>query len=213
MKEKGMEIVYRVHNGLYVNLTNRCSSSCTFCLRQSLDRVGQSDPLWLEREPELDEVKAAFARYDLASYDEIVFCGFGEPTCRLTLLLATAAWLRTVCDLPLRLNTNGQGSLINGRDITGELAEVLDAVSVSLNHPDPERYRAIVRSRFGEEAYPAMLKFAADCAAKGLDVTMTTVETTISREEEQRCREICADLGVKYRIRAWAGDTQSGAKG
>lgn len=204
MKKRTMEIVYRVHNGLYVNLTNRCSSSCTFCLRQMMDRVGESDPLWLEHEPDFEEVKEAFAPWDLSRYDEIVFCGFGEPTCALPVLLQTAAWLKSVCDLPLRLNTNGQGNLINGRDISDDLAQVLDAVSVSLNHPDPERYQAIVRSRFGEEAYPSMLRFAADCVKKGLAVTFTTVDTTITKAEEERCREIAAEVGAGYRIRAWA---------
>ena len=155
-----MEILYRVHNGLYVNLTNRCSSACTFCLRQTMDRVGESGSLWLEQEPTAEEVMAEFRKWDLGQFSEIVFCGFGEPTCALPVLLEVAAWLKTVTKLPLRLNTNGQGDLINRRDISGELATVLDTVSISLNHPDPAAYQALVRSRFGDTAYPAMLATA-----------------------------------------------------
>ena len=200
-----MEILYRVKSGIYVNLTNRCSSACTFCLRTNMDRIGESGSLWLEREPTAREVIDAFRSLDLSQYREIVFCGFGEPTCALPVLLETARWLKTVTDLPLRINTNGQGSLIAGRDITGELAECIDTVSISLNHPDPWEYQRLVRSRFGDAAYPAMISFARRCVQHGLRVIMTTVETTISREEEERCREICRKIGAEYRIRAWEG--------
>ena len=119
-----MEILYRVHNGIYVNLTNRCSAACTFCLRQNMDHVGESHSLWLEREPTAQEVEAAFEKLDLSEFQEIVFCGFGEPTCALDVLLEVARWLKQHYTLPIRINTNGQGSLIAGRDISGELAEI-----------------------------------------------------------------------------------------
>ncbi len=200
-----MEILYKVHRGLYVNLTNRCSAACTFCLRQTMDHVGQSHSLWLEREPTADEVKAAFEAWDLSQFTEIVFCGFGEPTCALPVLLEVAAWLKTKTDLPIRVNTNGQGSLIAGRDISGELAKCVDTVSISLNDPDPARYQALVRSRFGDAAFPGMLDFAQKCVAAGLHVVMTTVDTTITHEEEDQCRAICQKIGADYRIRPWEG--------
>ena len=112
-----MEILYRVHNGIYVNLTNRCSAACTFCLRQNMDHVGESHSLWLEREPTAQEVEAEFEKWDLSEFQEIVFCGFGEPTCALDVLLEVAHWLKEHYTLPIRINTNGQGSLIAGRDI------------------------------------------------------------------------------------------------
>lgn len=198
-----MEILYQVHSGLYVNLTNRCSSACTFCLRQTMDRIGKSDSLWLEREPTAREVMDEFAKWDLSQFTEIVFCGFGEPTCALPVLLEVARWLKTQTNLPIRVNTNGQGSLIAGRDIAKELAACVDTVSVSLNHPDPAEYQKLVRSRFGEEAFPGMLDFAKHCVEAGIHVVMTTVDTTITHEEEQRCREICRSVGADYRIRPW----------
>ena len=200
-----MEILYRVHQGLYVNLTNRCSSACTFCLRQSMDSMGESGSLWLEREPAVREVIAEFDKWDLSEFREIVFCGFGEPTCALPVLLEVAAWLKENDAPPIRVNTNGQGSLIAGRDISGELAACVDTVSISLNHPDPKKYQALVRSQFGDKAFPAILDFAKKCAQAGIHVIMTTVETTISKEEEEKCRKICEDLGVTYRIRQWEG--------
>ena len=200
-----MEILYKVHQGLYVNLTNKCSAACTFCLRQTMDHVGESHSLWLEREPTVDEVKAEFEKWDLSQFTEIVFCGFGEPTCALPVLLEVAAWLKTRTDLPIRVNTNGQGSLIAGRDISGELAQCVDTVSISLNDPDPARYQALVRSRFGDAAFPGMLDFAKKCVAAGLHGGMTTVDTTITHEEEEQCRAICQEIGADYRIRPWEG--------
>lgn len=200
-----MEILYRVHNGLYVNLTNRCSSACTFCLRQTMDHVGESNSLWLEREPTVQEVKDEFEKWDLSQFSEIVFCGFGEPTCALPVLLEVATWLKARTSLPIRVNTNGQGSLIAGRDISGDLAACVDTVSISLNNPDSEQYQQLVRSKFGDKAFPGMLEFAKSCVARGLHVVMTTVDTTISHEEEERCREICQGIGATYRIRPWEG--------
>ena len=198
-----MEILYRVHQGLYVNLTNRCSSACTFCLRQSMDRMGESGSLWLEREPSAREVIDEFGKWDLSQFREVVFCGFGEPACALPVLLETAAWLKKNGSPPIRMNTNGQGSLIAGRDISGELAGCVDTVSISLNHPDPQKYQALVRSRFGDEAFPAMLDVAQRFAQAGRHVVMTTVDTTITHEEEERCRAICREIGAEYRIRPW----------
>ena len=168
-----------------------------------MDKVGESDVLWLEREPSADEVIEEFKKRDLSQFTEIVFCGFGEPTCALPVLLEVAGWLKKNTDLPLRINTNGQGSLIAGRDISGELAECIDTVSVSLNHPDPVEYQKLVRSVYGDKAYPGMIDFAKKCSEKGIKVVMTTVDTTISHEDEEKCRKICEDIGAVYRIRAF----------
>lgn len=198
-----MEILYKVHSGLYVNLTNRCSAACTFCLRQTMDHVGESSSLWLLREPTAQEVMAEFEKWDLSQFTEIVFCGFGEPTCALPVLLEVAAWLKTKTGLPLRINTNGHGSMIAGRDIAPDLAKCVDVVSISLNHPDPKQYQALVRSQFGDESFHGMVSFAESCVKAGLQVIMTTVDTTITHEEEAWCQEICDRIGAKYRIRPW----------
>lgn len=198
-----MEILYRVHTGLYVNLTNRCSAACTFCLRQTMDHVGESHCLWLEREPSAQEVEEEFLKWDLSQFTEIVFCGFGEPTCALPVLLEVAAWLKERTDLPIRVNTNGHGSLIAGEDISKKLTKCVDVVSISLNHPDPERYQALVRGKFGAGSYSGMLSFAESCVKAGLSVVMTTVDTTITHEEEAACQAICDRIGARYRIRPW----------
>lgn len=198
-----MTILYKVHNNLYVNLTNKCPCACTFCLRQTMDHVGESDSLWLDREPTLEEIIADFDNFNVLSFDELVFCGFGEPTERLDVLLEVARYFKDTYHKPIRINTNGLGSLINKRDIAPELEGLIDTVSISLNTPNADRYHELVRSRFGDQSFDAMLAFARECTRYVPHVVLTTVDTTLSKEEEKQCQAICDGLGVTYRIRPW----------
>lgn len=200
--KKAMTILYKVHNNLYVNLTNKCSSACVFCLRHNGDSVVKGgDSLWLEREPSVDQVKDEFGKLDISQYDEIVFCGYGEPTERIDALLELAGFVKERYNKPVRINTNGQGNLINNRDIVPELKGLVDTISISLNTPNEERYHEIVRSKFGDKAFGAMLEFAREATKYVPNVILSTVDTTITKEEEEQCRKICEDLGVTYRIR------------
>ena len=198
-----MEILYKVHNNLYVNLTNKCPCACTFCLRQNMDHVGESKRLWLEREPSAEEVIAEFAKFDMSRFNEVVFCGFGEPTEAFEVLKKVAAFVKETYHMPIRLNTNGLGNLVNGRDITPEMEGLIDTVSISLNTPNADRYHELVRSKFGDKSFDAMLDFARSSTKYVSNVVMTTVDTTITKEEEEECRRICDSIGAKYRIRPW----------
>lgn len=199
-----MTIFYEVHGGLYVNLTNRCPCSCTFCLRQTRDHMENSGPLWLEHEPTAEEIDAALAEFDLNKYKEVVFCGFGEPTERLDALLETAKKIRAKrADVKIRINTNGLGDLIHQKSIAPQLEGIIDCVSISLNTPNPERYLELTRSRFGIGSFDAMLKFAEECTKYVPEVVLTTVATTLTEDEEKQCADICARIGVRYRIRPW----------
>ena len=203
MPTREMTIVYEVHSGLYVNLTNRCPCACTFCLRQTMDHVGNSGGLWLEHEPTPDEIKDAMRRMDMSKYEEVVFCGFGEPTERLDVLLETATFVEDNWNLPTRIDTNGLGDLVNGESIAPRLAGLIDTVSISLNTPNAGRYFELTRSKFGPKSFDAMLSFARSCVGVVPKVVMTTVDTTITKEEEAQCAAICADIGAVYRIRPW----------
>ena len=198
-----MEILYKVHNNLYINLTNRCPYSCTFCLRQKMDKVGESDTLWLLREPTAEEVIEEFKKWDVDSFDEIVFCGFGEPTEAFDVLKKVAKFIKSKYNKPIRLNTNGVGNLINKRNIAPELKGLIDTVSISLNNPDPEEYAKLVRSKYGVKSFQEMIDFAKECKKYVPNVVMSTVDTTISHEEEKKCKEICDEVGAVYRIRPW----------
>ncbi len=168
-----------------------------------MDRIGESDRLWLEREPSLQEVCDEFNKFNMDEYNEVVFCGFGEPTERFDDLIKVAAFVKEKYGKKIRINTNGVGSLINGRDIAPEMKGLIDTVSISLNNPHKDEYLSLVRSKFGEQSFDAMLDFARECTKYIPNVVLTTVDTTISHEEEEECRRICESIGATYRIRPW----------
>lgn len=198
-----MTVTYTVKNGIYVNMTNRCPCACTFCLRQNGDSVYGSDPLWLDREPTVEEACADLDKYDLNNYGEIVFCGYGEPTERLDDLLRVAAHIKEKSNIPIRINTNGLADLIHGESTAQKLKGLIDTVSVSLNATNAEDYLKTVRPKFGIKSYEAMLKFTADCTKYVPNVIMTVVDTVTTLKEQEKCREICRRVGATLRIRPY----------
>ena len=166
-----------------------------------MDEMNHSGSLWLEREPEVEEIIAEFERFDMTKYGELVFCGFGEPTERLDELLKGAEYPGRPVHNPVRLNTNGLADLIWGKDTAPMYEGLVDTISISLNTPDAEEYLKLTRSRFGIRSHEAMLRFAGNVSKYVPNVVLTTVATTITEAEEKRCREICDRLGVTYRIR------------
>lgn len=201
--KKAMTILYEVHGNLYVNLTNKCPCACTFCLRQTRDHMEESGVLWLEHDTTLEELTEEFKKTDMSKYQEVVFCGFGEPTESLEVLLGGARYVKDHFENTVRINTNGLGNLIHEKDITPLFEGLVDTVSISLNTPNAKEYHALVRSKFGDKSFESMLDFAKKCTQHVPNVVMTTVETTITHEEEEECRRICEEVGATYRIRPW----------
>lgn len=199
-------ITYEVKNGLYLNITNRCPCSCRFCIRNHGDGVYGSEPLWLDHEPSVEEICEAVNGRDLSKYKEVVFCGYGEPTERLEDLLAVAAYIKSRQDIRIRINTNGLSDLIHGERTAPKLKGLIDAVSVSLNYPDEEKYNEIIRPKFGEGSFRAMLDFTRDCIRYVPDVRMSVVDVVTTKEEQERAERICKELGAKLRIRAYEGE-------
>ncbi len=198
-----MTITYPVKRGIYVNMTNRCPCACTFCLRQNRDSVYGSDPLWLDREPTVDEVCQSLNTWDLTQYEEIVFCGYGEPTERLDDLLAVARYIKSKSNIRIRINTNGLADLIHGKNTAPMLKGLIDVVSISLNATNAEDYLKVVRPKFGIESYDAMLAFTKACTAYVPQVMMTVVDVVTSSEEQEKSRQICESLGATLRIRPY----------
>lgn len=198
-----MTVTYKVKNGIYVNITNRCPCACTFCLRHNGDGVYGSDSLWLEREPTAEEILESIKKWDLSKYDELVFCGYGEPTERLPELLLVAKAVKEMSDIPIRINTNGLSDLIWGEPTAKRLSGLIDCVSVSLNATNAEDYLKCVRPKFGIESYEAMLRFTKDAAKFVPTVVMTVVDVVTSREEQERARAIAESCGAKLRIRPY----------
>ena len=198
-----MTIAYQVKNGIYVNLTNRCPCACTFCLRTKGPGVYGSPSLWLDREPTEAEVIAALDAQDWTRFREAVFCGYGEPTERLDVLLAAASHLKARDPaLRIRVNTNGLSDLINGRPTAELFAGKVDCLSISLNTDDPAEYLALCRPRFGEAAFPALLRFAREAASAIPEVVLTVVgEPVTDAAKQARCRAIAESLGATLRVR------------
>ncbi len=201
-----MTITYTVGNGLYINMTNRCTNRCDFCIRQNGAGAYGSDSLWLEREPTREEVLAAIEAADPTQYSEIVFCGYGEPTCRLDDLLWVCREIRTRWKNPIRINTNGQASLINGRDTAPEFAGLVDTLSISLNECDAEKYDAICHSDFGLDAFRGMLDFAVAVKPYVPEVVLSVVRQFLSPESLAECERICREIDVPIKIREYIAD-------
>ena len=182
-------------------MTNRCPCACTFCLRQNAPGVYGSDPLWLEREPTVEEVEASLSKWDLNSMDEVVFCGYGEPAERLKDLLEVAAWLKKNYTVKTRINTNGLADLIWGEPTAPWLEGKIDAVSISLNAIDAEEYLRLTRSKFGIGSYDAMLRYTHECTKYVPTVMMTVVDQVTTPEEQESARKICEKLGATLRVR------------
>ena len=198
-----MTVTYAAGTAIYVNITNRCPCACTFCLRHNKDHVFNSDSLWLDREPTVEEVCDSLNAWDLTQYKEIVFCGYGEPTERLYDLLEVAKYIRTKSNIQIRINTNGLADLIWKESTAHKLAGLIDAVSISLNATNKEDYLKVVRPKFGIGSYDAMLKFTKDCTAYVPSVVMTVVDVVTSAEEQALCRKICESVGATLRIRPY----------
>nr|MDE6666115.1 TIGR04100 family radical SAM protein [Ruminococcus sp.] len=181
--KKAMTISYEVGNNLYINITNKCPCACTFCIRNSADGAYGSDPLWLEHEPSMDEIMSDLNNRDLTKYNEIVFCGYGEPTCRLDTVLEMAKELKKSPECPLlRINTNGLSDLINEKSTADALCEAMDIVSVSLNAGTKDEYMKVTRPKY-PDAFEAMQKFTADCVKTGYEDILMSVVDVIPPEQ------------------------------
>ena len=198
-----MTVVYEVKDGLYVNLTNRCPCACAFCIRNNGDGAYGSDSLWLDREPDADEVFAAIVAAHPERFAEIVFCGYGEPTERLDVLLEVAGRLkRDYPDIPVRVNTNGLADLIAGGSVAARFEGLVDSLSISLNAADAEEYAALCRPRFGLESYGAILRFAEEVKRYVPSVVMTVVAAPgFTDGKLAACRAVCGRIGVPLRVR------------
>ncbi len=190
--------VYKYGNSVYINLTNRCTNACTFCIRIAHPGVGGHN-LWIKEEPEARDVISLLEAEQVI--EKAVFCGFGEPTMRLGVLLEVAKYLKSR-GAAVRLDTNGQGGAYNGRDITPELKGLVDTVSISLNAPDAQGYQQLCRSEFGEAVYAHILDFAKGCLKQGIETIFTVVDL-IGQEQVEKSRSIAEGIGAKFRVREY----------
>lgn len=191
-------------DALYLNITNRCSNDCIFCVRRGPGFSLAGFPMGLTREPTQDEVLQEVERVRAGAgpdrLREVVFCGFGEPTFRLDVLSHVGRDLRSR-GFRVRLNTNGQAALLAGRDPFPHLEGALDAVNVSLNAPDPATYLRVCQPVHGPAAWPALLSFARVAADRIPDVVLSVVTAALDDDEVERCAALAARLGLPLRER------------
>lgn len=200
--KKRMTILYDVGGKLYINLTNKCPCNCTFCIRHNGDEAYGSDSLWLEHEPSLDEVKEAFSKVDMSKYKEVVFCGYGEPMERVNEVIAVGEFVKAnYGDVTVRLNTNGLGDKIHGVPTAKLLQGAVDIVSISLNSYCKEKYNEVTRPKW-DDAFDAMLAFAADCKAYLPQVIFTVVDV-IPPEDISRAKALAMSIGIPLRVREY----------
>ena len=191
-----MVIAYPLQDSLYLNITNRCPNACRFCIRQSPEGVGYN--LWLEHEPTLPEVIEAIG--DPTQYQEVVFCGYGEPLLRPEIVIGVAVWLKER-KVKVRLNTNGLADLFLSYDVLPSLKDLIDTISISLNASDAESYQLVSQSQFGEQSFEAILDFARRCKEYINEVILTVVR--FPGVDLEKSAAIARDIGVGFRVREY----------
>ena len=168
------DIIYRYKNQVYFNITNKCPCRCTFCIRNTEDAIGEASNLWFEQEPALEEIYKAIDEFDFSDCNEVVFCGYGEPTMALENLIAVSKYIRERYPFRIRLNM-----------------------------PDAASYNEVVRPAYGEKSFDAMLKFARDCKQYLDDVRFTVVDV-IGEEKVEQSKILAAQNGIPLRVRKYS---------
>ena len=198
--------LYVLDGNLYVNLTNKCSNACDFCVRNERSSYF-GNYLWLKNgDPSAEKVMALANGYgDLTRFKEAVFCGFGEPTYKVAEMVALCDYFHEK-GLKTRLNTNGQGNLINKRDIVPDLKGKIDFVNISLNASCYEKYQAICRSQYREAGFDSMIEFAKSCRRNGIDCRFSIVDC-IGEEEVQACKYLAESVKIPLYVRKYIQDS------
>lgn len=191
-------IGYTLRNSRYLNVTSRCTLRCQFCPKFNGQWVVGGYPLRLLAQEEPDAGQLIAAAGDPGQFDEVVFCGLGEPTLNLYIVLEAAAELRRR-GARVRLNTDGLANLVHGRDVTPDLEDSIDAMSISLNAQNDEIYNRHCRPPM-PGAFNAVIDFAARAREFVPDVTLTAIDG-LPGVDIPACRAIADQLGVRFRRR------------
>lgn len=204
-------LVYLLDGKIYINLTNRCTNDCIFCLRKDKDDVvGQT--LWLDDENSTaDDVIKQFElkRNELLTthnlpFKEVIFCGYGEPMLKFGVMKQVAKYIKDKYpETKIRVNTNGHANYVYKKNVVPECKGLIDEFSVSLNGSTKEEYDELSQPKF-DEAYDEMKKFIKACSDEGISVVASVVEGYKGRHLDlEKCEEIAKSLGAKFRVREW----------
>lgn len=198
-------LVYTLDGKIYINLTNRCTNDCIFCLRKDKNDV-KGQELWLDNENSTakDVIEQLEKIYAQTPSKEIIFCGYGEPMMKLDVLKEVAKYIKNnYPESKIRVNTNGHANFVYKRNVVPELKGLIDEFSVSLNGATKEEYNELSQPKF-DEAYEEMKKFIKYCADENISVVASVVEGYKGRHLDlEKCEQIANDLGAKFRVREW----------
>jgi len=189
-------IAYRIDNRLYLSITDRCTLDCAFCPKTGEDFHVRGYDLTMDHRPDVAEIITAIG--DPTQYDEVVFCGYGEPTLRLKVLLQVAAYIKEHGGR-VRVNTDGLVNLVHKDDMLPEMSKVVDALSVSLNAQDEATYERHCRPNL-PGSYQAMLRFLEEAPRYIPEVTATAIEG-LEGVDIAACQQLAERLGVRFRKR------------
>ena len=189
---------YPIGNSLYLNVTNRCSNECSFCIKFN-SRTFLENELFLDTEPSFDDVMAAIAEF--SDFDEVVFCGYGESLLRLDLVRQVAEAIKQRYCTCVRINTDGQANLVYGRNIIPELAGIVDCISVSLNAHDAATYMRLCHSPFGEAGFAGVCDFIRLATAEIPEVIASIVR--LPSLDVDACKALALSLGASFRVRSY----------
>lgn len=204
-------LVYELDKKIYINLTNRCTNDCIFCLRKDKDDVcGQK--LWLESED--FETKDVIEQYNeiiqkaqsdgVQFVNEVIFCGYGEPLLKFEVLRQVAKYLKEQYpDIKIRINTNGHANYVYKTNVVPELVGLVDEISVSLNGTTSEEYDELSQPKF-DGAYNEVKNFIKCCSDSGIKTVASVVDGYKGRRLDiAKCEQIATELGAKLRVREW----------
>lgn len=198
-------LAYLLDGKIYINLTNKCTNDCIFCLRNDKDDVcGQT--LWLDDENSTaNDVIEQFEKIYLKKPSkEVIFCGYGEPMLKFEVLKEVASYIKkNYPDIKIRVNTNGHANFVYKRNLVPELKGLVDEFSVSLNGATKDEYDEYSQPKF-DEAYEEMKKFIKACSDENIPVVASVVEGYKGRHLDlEKCEKIANELGAKFRVREW----------
>lgn len=203
-------LAYLLDGKIYINLTNRCTNACIFCLRQDKDDVCGQD-LWLDNESfSAQDVIKQFEttiqpfNHSTVQLPEVTFCGYGEPMLKLDILKEVAKYIKEKYpEVKLRINTNGHANFVYKRNVCEELKGLIDTISVSLNGANAQEYNELSCPSF-ENAYEEVKEFIKSSSDAGINTVATVVEGYKGRHINlETCEQIAKDLGAKFRVREW----------
>ena len=199
--EETAKVAYKIRNSLYLNITNKCTNQCTFCAKFKSYTV-KGHYLKLDHDPNFKEVLDAIEELGepVKSYDEIVFCGFGESLIRLELVKKIGLYFKKQ-GCKIRIDTDGLANLVHGGNVLRDL-KFVDVISISLNAADADTYEKLCRTPYGKDAFPAVLFFIRE-AKKFIPKVQATV-VAVPGLDVEACRKIAEDdIGVTFRVREY----------